>query len=124
MNSDLNPNPNPLYTPVQPQNQVPKGIGNRTTLPFVLIIGGALLQLYASGLVGTPNAAFLERAWGIVILAAGLDFLLVQRRFISGAALPLMGGDSPDSKLWRGQRSPAQRNFLSLLAPPAHRLRG
>lgn len=92
MNSDLNPNPNPLYTPVQPQNQVPKGIGNRTTLPFVLIIGGALLQLYASGLVGTPNAAFLERAWGIVILAAGLDFLLVQRRFISGSVLSLMGG--------------------------------
>lgn len=94
MNRDPNPNtnPTPVYPPIQPQAAAPKGIVNRSTLPFGLIIGGALLQLYASGLIGTPNAAFLENAWGLVILAAGLDFLFVQRRFISGAVLSMMGG--------------------------------
>lgn len=81
MNQDLDPSFAP--TP-QPRRS--------SVLPLILIIGGTLLQLYASGLGGAPDPAFLERAWAIVIVAAGLDFLIVQKRFISGAVLTLLGG--------------------------------
>lgn len=81
MNHDLDP----VFAP-PPQ---PRG---SSALPLLLIIGGTLLQLYASGLGGAPDPAFLERAWAIVIVAAGLDFLLIQKRFISGAVLTALGG--------------------------------
>ena len=81
MNQDLDPS-------FAPTPQPRRG----SVLPLILIIGGTLLQLYASGLGGAPDPAFLERAWAIVIVAAGLDFLIVQKRFISGAVLTLLGG--------------------------------
>lgn len=76
--------PNTLYPPVQRPN--------RSTFPLGLIIAGVILQLYASGFAGAPNQDFLNRAWAVLIIAAGLDFFILQKRFISGSVLALLGG--------------------------------
>lgn len=76
--------PNNLYPPVQRPN--------RNTFPIGLIIAGGILQLYASGFVGVPNQDFLNRAWAVLVVAAGVDFLILQKRFISGSVLTLLGG--------------------------------
>ena len=76
--------PNNLYPPVQHPN--------RNTFPLGLIIGGVILQLYASGFAGVPNQDFLNRAWAVLVVAAGIDFFLIQKRFLSGSALTVLGG--------------------------------
>lgn len=71
--------------PIQNFNPAPPR--RRNQLPIILIIAGFVLQLYASGFLGTINNTFLENGWYLIFLGAGLDLILEQRRYIAGSIL-------------------------------------
>lgn len=56
--------------------------------PIIVIIAGVLLQLLGMGVIGDDaSAEVLKKLWPLLIAAAGFEFLLVQRRILSGVTM-------------------------------------